>query len=154
MVDPLARLSAQRSVRRGKHGEAIARHLLDLIGVRQIVHIETGWRIVRMPGGRIINAVPLAKVPGDWRGITGLGRSVMCEAKERKSLLVWSDLEDHQHQALAEHARLGGTSYIVITYTEARFGCVLPYPCSALQRGRSGITPAIARVHALRCLDL
>lgn len=153
MVDPLARLAAQRSVKRGKHGEAIAHRLLDIIGVRQIVHIETGWRVVRMPGGRIINAVPLAKVPGDWRGIMPGGRSVMAEVKERKAVLVYSDLEPHQHAALLEHNAHGGLSLVVVVYT-GLMAAAITYPCPSFQPRMPGITPEMARMLCTRPLAL
>jgi len=146
------RNNARRSQRKGQHGESIARLLLCAHGVRQVVRIETGWKVKRV-AGRIVGAVPIARVCADWRGLMPGGQSVMAEAKERKDILVHSDLEWHQHDALREHAEHGGASFVVVIY-ENHGAALLPYPIADLMPRRPGITPLRARTIAVRWMDL
>jgi hypothetical protein len=124
MVDQISSLVHRRSVKRGQHGELLARHALELYGVQQICRIETGWRIKRIPGGKIIGAIPISKVAGDFRGIMRGGRSVMVEVKERtpkngnaSGTICHSDLEPHQHTALQVHGLNGGLSIVCVVFT-------------------------------------
>lgn len=111
--------------RDGDMGEHYARHMLTHLWVKQIERIHTPWRIHRN-GGRIIGATPMGKVSADFRGIMDTGRSVMAECKERKKALAYTDLEPHQHEALAVHGALGGLS-LVIWICPDRFGMIAEY---------------------------
>jgi hypothetical protein len=156
MARALAKIRGKRSQRTGTHGESLARWALESYGVCQVCRIETGWRVKRQ-GKRIVGAVPMAKVTADWRGVWPLpgyewplGASVMAEAKERSDRLVFSDLEPHQHKALAEHARLGGLSLVVAIF-EDRTVAILRYPCAAMQPRVPGLTSAGARDASIWC---
>lgn len=148
-----ARACGSRSQRTGRIGEEHARVALRMFGVQQLVHIETGWRVQRQPGGRIVGAIPLAKVPGDWRGVLQGGRSVMAEVKAREEPPIWSDLAKHQHEALAEHARLGGLSLLVwVQIDQAAF--ILPYPCPGFAFRAPRLSECQVRTAALAAYDL
>jgi len=160
ILDPMdrarARVIGRRSQRKGKHGEALARWALESYGVGQVCRIETGWRIKRV-GARVVGASPMERVTADWRGVWPLygyswpkGTSVMAEAKERGERLVFSDLEPHQHKALAEHHRLGGLSLVVVVY-EDRTVAILRYPCATLAPRLPGLTSAGARDSSVWC---
>jgi hypothetical protein len=79
-----------------------------------VERIESAFRIIRGQGGRILNAIPVAKVSGDFRAvIPPSGRSVLIECKWRSDKLLFSDLEKHQHEALSNHTACGGLSLIL-----------------------------------------
>ena len=148
-----ASIIGRRSQLKGSHGETYARWALESYGVAQVCRIHTGWRIKRV-GKRIVSAQPIEKVSADWRGVWNLpgyqwpkGASVMAEAKERTDLLIYSDLEQHQHFALSEHAQLGGASFVVAIYQD-RTVAILPYPCVILRPRAEGLTSEMARKHA------
>jgi hypothetical protein len=156
MARALAKIRGRSSQRKGTHGESLARWALESFGVRQVCRIETGWRVKRA-GKRIVGAVPMAKVTADWRGIWPLigyewrrGTSVMAEAKERSDRLVYSDLEPHQHAALAEHHSHGGLSLVVAIY-EDRTVAIIQYPCAVFQPRLPGLTAVEASEAALWC---
>lgn len=139
-----ASILGKRSQAKGRHGESFARWALECYGVRQVVRIETGWRVKRV-GGRIVGATPMERVTADWRGVwPTTGCSVMAEAKERGDRLVWSDIKPHQHKALAEHDKLNALSLVVVVY-EDRTVAILRYPCPVLQRGKAGIDSTEAK---------
>ena len=150
----------RNNVAAGKMGEDVARQLLVMHGVQQVRRIETGWRVMRRLG-RIINAVPLAKVSADWRGVMPhricdggffgdriVGQSVMAEAKQRDKQLRFSDLEKHQHKELTEHQELGGLSFIVWIWPGVG-GWLLPYPLVGFAP-RHSIDRAMADLRCVR----
>jgi hypothetical protein len=152
----LSNRSRTRIARRaGKHGEAVAERVLAVYKLKQIVRIETGWRIIRNGFGKIVDAVPIAKVPGDFRAIEDGGRSVLVEVKERDDKLIWSDLDQHQHDALAEHARHGGLSLIVWVCPSDHAAFLLGYnpPFRLFKRGPP-ITADEARTISLMWINL
>lgn len=106
------RARAQANVSEGKAGETVFCHMLNFMGCACVRRIETGWRVKRV-NGRIVGASPMRAVAGDIAAvIPPAGRSVLVECKRRDGRLVWSDLEDHQHRALAAHAGNGGVSML------------------------------------------
>lgn len=143
LEDARKRIAAKMSQRKGTHGESVARLALERFGIKQVVRIETGWRIKRI-GGRVVGATPMAKVTADWRGLYDGGRSVLAEAKERTDRIVWSDLEPHQHAALREHELCGGASFLVAIFSGVRRAYIIPYMLCGLERGGPAITPATA----------
>lgn len=77
--------------------EVLALHRLAAYGVT-VERIETGWRVRRQPGGRIVGAVPLRPVLADLVGVWR-GRAVLCEVKataDEVDRLPWSRLDAHQ----------------------------------------------------------
>ena len=56
LEDARKRIAAKMSQRKGTHGESVARLALERFGIKQVVRIETGWRIKRI-GGRVVGAV-------------------------------------------------------------------------------------------------
>ena len=147
------RRRGKAAVLAGQHGEMLARQALAQLGVHQIEKIEVGWRLQRV-GGKIIGASPMAKVAGDYRGILAGGRSVMVEAKERKSgSLIYSDLEPHQHQHLMDHAKHGGLSLVIAIFPR-KCVAVFEYPLDALQPRKPAITPDTVLQIAKLVIDL
>lgn len=103
---------ARASVFSGQRGERALMNLMSIMGFRSIRKIHNEWQVKRGPSGRIVSAKPGEKVVGDVAAIIpGIGRSVLAECKYRDDL-SYSDLEAHQHKALAEHAANGGLSLI------------------------------------------
>lgn len=96
----------------GRASEQLVRIALRQRGVQRIEKIEVGWGIVRDAKGKIVNAYPLEKVSGDFRGLLPGGRAVHVEAKGRSGKVLYSDLEAHQVAALDEVTRLGGLALL------------------------------------------
>lgn len=113
MINQLtARQRGARNRAVGQAAEWAVRHALAKAGYRCIERIETGWRVQRCPRThRIVGASPLAKVSGDFRAIEPGGRSVLVEVKRRERI-TWSDLDDHQVQALNNHAEAGALALL------------------------------------------
>lgn len=107
--------NAARGRRNKKAGEAaqtVFEWRLRALGIRMVEAIHTPWKIVRHPVTRkIVNAIQMEKVSGDYRGILAGGRSVLVEVK-RRDHLVFSAFEGHQVRALDEHHQAGGLSLI------------------------------------------
>ena len=125
------KIIGKRSQSKGVHGEALARMALERYGAQQICRIETGWRVKRGPGGKIIGATPIGKVAGDFRAIDRSGKSIMVEVKERDDSFTYSDIEDHQHAALKLHADNCGISLLCIVFAGKGIA-LIKYPCSRI----------------------
>lgn len=118
-------LKAKANREAGEAGQRIVAAVLRNLGVARVEPVHTPWRLKRR-GGRIVGATPMAKVEGDLRGIIPpTGRSVLVEVKSRVSddparpqAVVWSwgDLEEHQHEALAGHAKAGGLALVGLVW--------------------------------------
>ena len=116
----------------GNIGQMLTARELELRGVQMVETIETGWGIVRGKGGRIVDAYPLEKVAGDFRGVLEGGRSVLVEAKTTPDRLPYSQLKPHQHDALQTHHELGGLSLVAWVHSIEDAGVIIfEYPNAA-----------------------
>lgn len=100
----------------GKFSEDLVRRELEANGYRMVERVNTPWNVLRGPGGRIVNAFPVAKVSGDFIAIQPLtGRKVLVEVKSRDDgRFPYSMLEDHQIAALNENRVCGGHSILAL----------------------------------------
>jgi hypothetical protein len=99
--------------RHGAASEEVVRLRLVHLGFLLVEKVETPWRIVRGPGGRVVGAHPLRRVSGDFRAVRPGGQSVLVEVKWRDDgPLSWGDLEPHQQAALGLHRSAGGLSLV------------------------------------------
>lgn len=117
---------AQRDLKRAKNAATGKRNhaiggkvqdefadLLRTLGVRMVETVHTGWTVIRHKETRqIVGAFPIEKVSGDVRGVLAGGTSVLCECKKRGDRLTFSDLEQHQHDALNYHHAAGALSLV------------------------------------------
>lgn len=136
----LAKMSSGgiRSKRMGEHGEQAAYLALRSIGLEFIEPIHQAWKLIRwLPkyGRGAAHIVPLKKLKGDFRAIGRDGVSVLVEVKMRDEQLLWSDLKQHQREALTEHYQCGGMSLVVWVATNDIF--VLEWPIDGFAPRRS-----------------
>jgi hypothetical protein len=134
----------------GKHGEQLAESVLSGLGFEMLEKIATP--VILIPyhdGRRIIPGVYQVKhekrVSGDRRAILPDGTSVLIEVKTRwDDNLIYSDLEDHQHEALKRHAGFNGLSLLVYVHNSGVF--VMRYERGGIAGfiPRKSITPARA----------
>lgn len=96
----------RRNTKIGKRGQNIAMEALAAAGYVCIEPIETGWVIVRRYNPRtkksvIVSAFPKEKVSGDIKAIDpATGKAVHVEVKAVKGNLRFSELDQHQVEAL------------------------------------------------------
>lgn len=98
----------------GAVGEQIARMQLQALGF-EMIRKSARWIVTKWlgPSRAMVAPNPDQKFESDWRAIEpGAGRSVYIEVKTGGKM-VYSRLEDHQHDTLREHAEYGGRSLIV-----------------------------------------
>jgi hypothetical protein len=131
----------------GERGEEIARMQLALLGVRRLERIEVGWKVLRGEDGRIVDAFPMEKVSGDFKGILPGGTAVHVEVKSRgrRDKLRYSDLKTHQVTALDEHVSFDGLG-LVCWVTVAGECLVMRWPIPGFQV-RTSLTVEQARQH-------
>jgi hypothetical protein len=113
-IDEFKKINRGRSSQqRGEAGEMLVRAELEALGLAMIEKINNGWQVIRT-GRKITGAYPLAKVSGDFIAIIpGSGRKVLAESKWRdQSKLKYSDIEQHQRDALYENMEMGGLSLV------------------------------------------
>ena len=112
-ADARAHLQGKAVQRKGEEGQDVALAWLKARYAR-VCPIETGWTIVRS-GGKIVSAIPKEKVDGDFTCVEpGTGRSVLVEVKRRAhTRLVYSDIPNHQREALTAHSEAGGLSLLL-----------------------------------------
>jgi len=101
----------------GEVGQNIAHYTLSRLGVEMVEAVYTPWKVLfknTSSGRKVVNAFPLRKVSGDFRGVLPGGRAVLIEVKSRttRDTFRWSDLEDHQKDALHENSGFGGLSLV------------------------------------------
>lgn len=143
------RAIGRRSVKAGKQGEDVATMQLRLLGLQMIDVIHTGWQVVRWINRAEDTAVvvPAQRVRGDRAAIVpGTGQRVLAEVKSfDEDRFVWSRLEAHQHQSLAQNAELGGLSLVVWV----RYGEVLVMEYTSLREAGwkpgKGVSLEVAR---------
>ena len=139
MNDASTRGRANRN--QGEIGQDIARYTLKQMGIEMVEPVYTPWKVLfKTVGGRrkVVEAFPLQKVSGDFRGVAPGGRSVLVEVKSRttRDTLRWSDLEPHQRDALQEHCDWGGLS-LVCWVIDSGECLVMEWPIPGLQKGKS-----------------
>lgn len=113
-----ARARGKRNRAQGANAEMLVRAELVRLGYRLVERVHTPWRIARDGKGKIVGATPVERVSGDFRAVSGDGRSVLVEAKSSPGRLRWSQLEAHQVRALNEHHEAGGISLLAWVDTE------------------------------------
>jgi hypothetical protein len=119
---------------RGDQAQEAVGMALRHLGLRMVERIETGWKVERRQG-RIIGAVPIARVHADWTAVMPGGRSVRCEAKKREDdQLSLADFERHQIKALDDHHVLGGLS--LVGWRTSGGIEILAWPIAGLVLGR------------------
>lgn len=129
---------AARNVQKaGEYGETLTLHALRRLGYLEIERVHTPFKIIRGSDGKIINAVPVEAVSGDFRAIEpGTGRSVLVEAKfDSVDRVLWSDLESHQIAALDGHVKAGAVALLSVVLLDKAW--VLQWPVSGFGPGRS-----------------
>jgi len=102
--------AGRRRQRSGVVGQSVIELRLRALGVLMLEAVNTPWKIVRV-GGRIVGAVPMKKVSGDFRGMLPGGRSVLVEVKSF-GRLPYGAFKAHQVQSLADHHASGGLSLV------------------------------------------
>ncbi len=131
----------------GKHGEQLARSILDGLGIEMLEKIGTPLKLIPVPSARknVYQVIFGEKVAADHRAMFPDGRSVLIEVKtiyDRN--LVWSDLRDHQPAKLQQHAELNGLSLLVWVHGTGVY--VMRFPINGFGPGK-GIAPAQAQIH-------
>lgn len=129
----------------GKAGQGIAASALHRLGVECVEQIGTPVKII--PRGKFGNQTTYQviwgdKVAGDHHGILPGGRAVLAETKtilDRN--LQWSDLRDHQPDALDRHAELGGLALLVWVHSSGVY--VMRWPVFGFGP-RKSIEPTMA----------
>jgi penicillin-binding protein-related factor A (putative recombinase) len=138
---------SKREQNTGKHGEQVARSVLNGLGLEMIEEIGTPVKLVpvRSTQKNVYFVIWGDKVAGDHRAMFPNGRSVLIEVKTiRDRNLVWSDLREHQPAKLQQHNDLNGLSLLVWVHDTGVY--VMQFPVVGFRPGK-GITPAQASVH-------
>lgn len=139
----------------GKAGEALARTVLESLGVCQLEKIGTPVTVTRSRDGKRINGAFYGEpCAADFRGVfpiathphttnpETIGQSVMAEVKTVEHNLRLSDFKPHQPGKLTEHADLGGLSLVVWVHSSGVY--VLRWPIPGFGPG-AGLTPVQAQ---------
>ncbi len=127
-------VNGRRSQRKGKVGENIADWLLQDAGVQMVERIATPVVIIARRGDWVKIRYK-KKVSGDRRGVMDDGRRVLAEVKARDRNLRWSDLQQHQRDALDENDALGAVSLLVWIHRSAYH--ILRWPIAGFAPRRS-----------------
>lgn len=128
----------------GKAGQELAAAALHSAGVECVEKIGTPVRLIphpRLEG--YYRVVWGERVAGDHHGILPGGRAVLAETKtilDRN--LQWSDMREHQPDALSQHAELGGLALLVWVHSTGVY--VLRWPVPGFGP-RKSIKPETAR---------
>lgn len=123
-------MAGKRSRDIGVIGETLTRSALQIAGLAEIERVHTPFKIIRNSRGQIINAVPEQKVSGDFRAVDPTnGKSVLVEAKTRSGdRVIWSDLEDHQVEALNGHVKAGAIALLSVVLEDKAILLEWPVP--------------------------
>lgn len=112
LTRPANAIRGRKNYKQGEVAQDLFELRLRALGVLMVERIHTPWKVVRHPVTRkIINAIQVQKVSGDFRGVLPGGRSVLVEVKSCERL-VFSVFADHQVRALDDHVQAGGLSLI------------------------------------------
>ncbi len=124
----LRRQRARASERNGRDAQEIVRLRLIGMGMKLVETVATP-SVNRRIAGKVVGRKFIKKVSGDIRAvIDGPGTSVLCEVKFRPDRLRFSDLYEHQANALDQHHAAGGISLLAWA---SRHGVVImrwPWP--------------------------
>lgn len=127
----------------GKIGQEHAAAALRRLGVNMVEKIGTPVKIIPARVKGTYTVVWGEKVSGDHRGILANGVSVLAETKTIMDRnLVWSDLREHQPDALSKHAEYGGVSLLVWVHSTGVY--VMRWPVADFGP-RKSITPERAQ---------
>jgi hypothetical protein len=116
----------------GKAGQEVAAAALRRVGVECVEKIGTPVKVIprgiylRQPTYQVIWG---EKVSGDHHGILPGGRAVLAETKtilDRN--LQWSDLREHQPEALSRYAEFGGLALLVWVHSTGVYVMQWPVP--------------------------
>lgn len=116
----------------GKAGQEIAASTLRQLGVECVEKIGTPVKVI--PRGSYLGQPTYQviwgeKVSGDHHGILPGGQAVLAETKtilDRN--LQWSDLREHQPEALNSYAELGGLALLVWVHSTGVYVMQWPVP--------------------------
>jgi hypothetical protein len=145
----------------GKHGQQQARSVLSGMGLEMVQPIATPVLLTRVPAqfllgifrrmNNIFRVVWGEQVNGDHTAILPNGRFVLIEVKTiLDKNLVWSELRDHQPDALTQHAQFNELSLLVWVHDSGVY--VMRWPIEGFGPGK-GITPERAQVYHLRTCE-
>lgn len=127
----------------GKIGQEHAAAALRRLGVNMVEKIGTPVKIIPARVKGTYTVIWGEKVSGDHRGILANGVSVLAETKTIMDRnLVWSDLREHQPDALSQHANFGGLSLLVWVHSTGVY--VMRWPVAGFG-SRKSITPERAQ---------
>ena len=127
----------------GKIGQEHAAAALRRLGVNMVEKIGTPVKIIPARVKGTYTVVWGEKVSGDHRGILANGVSVLAETKTIMDRnLVWSDLREHQPDALSQHASFSGLSLLVWVHSTGVYVMRWPVPGFG---PRKSITPERAQ---------
>lgn len=124
-----------RNRKAGAAAEVLTHYELQRLGVCRVRKLEVGWGIVRNRSGKIVSAYPLERIDGDFSGILPDGTAVLVETKKRSDKLVYSALENHQVQALNDHADHNGLSLLAWVNDDDVY--VMQWPIDGFESGTS-----------------
>jgi Holliday junction resolvase len=136
----------KQQVYEGEAGEAQVRLELSRLGFLMVERIYTPFKVVRNARGKVVSAYPVEKVSGDFIAVEPeTGRKVLVEVKSRnRDRLRWSDLKQHQIDALDENRRVGGRS--LLAFVNNNYDILIwDWPIDGFGPGKSigqGIIPA------------
>jgi hypothetical protein len=129
---------ARGNQRRGEDAQQVARLRLIGMGMSLVEMVATPTK-ARYAGGKLIGLKYTSKVSGDIRAVLPpLGKSVLCEVKQRPERLVFSDLYPHQVDALDTHAAAGGLSLLAWMHLGGLE--IMPWPVPGFRSG-DAMTP-------------
>lgn len=132
-----AAMKGKRSRDIGEGGEGLTRHALHLAGFTRIRRVHTPWKILRNSSGKIVDAVPVEAVEGDFRAVDPkTGKSVLVETKTSTGdRIPWSSLEECQVEALDGHYKAGAIALLSIVLDDK--AVLLPWPIEGFGPGCS-----------------
>lgn len=121
------RIRGKNNQAKGADGEAVAHRAMHNLGLQFIQPISTPYLITRGRNGNVISATPKMKVTGDLSAVGPNGVSVLAEVKRfDEDKLIYSRLENHQHEDLLKHHGCGGISLLIWVYQ--RQAIIMRYP--------------------------
>jgi len=139
----------RRAQRKGKIGELAAERALRTMGIEYLRPVGKNVHLTPVNAKKGIYRVRfISRLPGDYRGVVGNGRSVLVEVKHitDRNTLRWSDLRPGQAASLTEHAKAGGLSLLVWVHDDIY---VLEWPIDGF-KPRKSISLEMARRTQMR----
>lgn len=140
--DIILRRRGRSAKLKGDAVERLVASRLRSMGYLMVARIQTGWRVRRAPGGKIISASPIGKVAADFTAVeSGTGRAVVCECKYRPRVLCFSDLEHHQVECLSGYQATGALA--LLAWLSDTGLSVMRWPIPGFAPGKS-LQPSLA----------